>query len=131
MGQLATRLRTSGLHHGPKVAQLLDQEGYLVVKPPRPVLAGELETTYAQRFGRLSAMPSTHARQLAASLGEFVSRLHDVPPDGLINILEVRGSGPSYYVVFEAADGRILGCHEVVSKLEVSGEQWRDLWEQS
>jgi hypothetical protein len=131
MDQFAARLRTSGLHHGPKVAQLLDEEEYVVVKPPHPVLAGELAKTYAHRYSRLSAMTSEHARQLAACLGEFVSRLRDVPPDGLINILTIRGNDPFHYAVFESADGQILGCHEVVSKLEVSEEQWRDLWEQS
>jgi hypothetical protein len=103
-------------------------DGWVVSEHPQLVSCTELDSIYTLRQEHLHSLPSNHASQLAAGIGEFLDglRLHS---QGFGRWFTICGEAEYHFLVFVLAEPeRAIGCLRTISQLEVSGERWKELW---
>lgn len=123
---IAGCLRASGLRHAELAA---DSASKLVESiHAGAVSTSELLGVYEIRLRGLDAARSPHAASLHASTSEFVQGLRSAPSELLA--IRIPDASPFSFTVFVTLDGaKAIGCMRVASKLEMTEDAWRQLWD--
>jgi hypothetical protein len=121
---LAQALQRSSLSQGAAAAKALRDVWTMEVHPSETPYE-QYASVYSIRSERLRRMSSLHARQLAASIEEFVANL-DRGASG--KWFFITGPGEHDFLVFCSDLDEPLACLRTVSQRRVSPERWNDLW---
>lgn len=93
-----------------------------------PVSCEELLKTYRLRSDHLSQFPTRHAKQLHASTQELCSNL-EIHKNKHCLIHTLTGSSSHHYHLVVLQNSQVLlGCLKTVSQLDVSDDEWSELW---
>lgn len=125
---LARSLAESALSQGAAAACAIEQ-GWQIEPLDGPISCSELASVYETRLPLLSRWRSPHSRALANSTEELILNLR--AHEGATGIwISLRGDAEHHFAVFcLTGSTQPLGCLRLVSKLEVSSERWKELWE--
>jgi hypothetical protein len=128
MDVMSSRLRSSDLRDASALADLLDAGEYrLVPGETTSVPVAGLLPTYSTRAEHLASLADGYAQRLAGSVAEFVALLVLEPGDALLRGMTFRAGVDHFetYLVWEAEDGRIIGCMKVEPQnTAVSKSEW-------
>jgi len=103
-------------------------EGWHVdVSPNRSSCKG-LHRAYKMRLDHLRSLSGEHAKQLAASVGVFVSNL-ELHSQAYGYWLTIRGDGVHHFAIFVLSDEQTaIACLRLIGKQDVSDADWEHIW---
>jgi hypothetical protein len=92
------------------------------------VTTAQLLGIYRRRRAHLAQMRSAHAQALANDVAWFCMSLEAVP-QGRVAFWFVKIGHPYGLTFFiDAETNKVLGCMKDVSELDVTPEEWEQLW---
>lgn len=126
---LVQELRALGSPHAETIAVGLSNGSMQIDAQTIPASVRELLGTYKVRRVHLSMLDSDHARDLARDVGTLCEQLESAAIETCQSVsIRTSSPGESYLIFRDSLNARVLGCCHVFSKLDVSPDEWRKLW---
>ena len=122
---ILSALQKSTLVHADEAAHAL-ASGWSAVHHTE-VSCQEIERIYTIRQTHLLSKCGPHAQQLVVAVGELLAGIRSYASKSG-RWVEIRGDAEHHFALF-LIDSDVVGCIRVVSKLDVTDDRWKSLWQ--